>query len=33
VAGVTDLGPAAWHGAAVDVLAFVDLANGAYHRL
>jgi copper transport protein len=30
---VTDLGPATWHGTPVDVLAFIDQANGAYHRL
>ncbi len=30
---VTTLGPATWHGTPVDVLAFVDTANGAYHRL
>jgi copper transport protein len=30
---VTDLGPATWHGTTVDVLAFIDTANGAYHRL
>jgi copper transport protein len=30
---VTDLGPATWHGTPVDVLAFIDTANGAYHRL
>jgi copper transport protein len=33
VANVVDLGPASWHGAPADVLAFVDPANGAYHRL
>jgi hypothetical protein len=31
--GDGDLGPAAWHGTPVDVLAFIDAANGAYHRL
>lgn len=31
--GVIDLGAAAWHGTPADVLAFLDLANGAYHRL
>jgi len=31
--GDSDLGPAAWHGTPVDVLAFIDQANGAYHRL
>jgi hypothetical protein len=30
---VTDLGPATWHGAPVDVLAFIDTGNGAYHRV
>jgi hypothetical protein len=25
--------PATWHGTPTDVLAFVDVANGAYHRL
>ncbi|HEV8653749.1 MAG TPA: CopD family protein [Actinomycetes bacterium] len=30
---VTDLGPSRWHGTPVDVLAFIDLGNGAYHRL
>jgi hypothetical protein len=30
---VTDLGPATWHATPVDVLAFIDTANGAYHRL
>jgi len=30
---VVDLGAAAWHGTRVEVLAFLDLANGAYHRL
>jgi len=30
---VTDLGPATWHGTPVEMLAFLDLANGAYHRL
>jgi hypothetical protein len=30
---VTDLGPATWHGNPVDVLAFIDQANGAYHCL
>jgi copper transport protein len=33
VTGVVDLGPATWHGTPADVLAFVDVANGAYHRL
>jgi copper transport protein len=32
-ANVTDLGPATWHGTPVEVLAFVDTASGAYHRL
>jgi copper transport protein len=32
-ANVTDLGPATWHGTPADVLAFIDTANGAYHRL
>jgi len=32
-ANVTALGPATWHGSPVDVLAFIDQANGAYHRL
>jgi copper transport protein len=32
-ANVTDLGPATWHGTPVEVLAFIDTANGAYHRL
>ncbi len=31
--GVVDLGPAAWRGTPAQVLAFVDLANGAYHRV
>ncbi len=30
---VVDLGAATWHGTPVDVLAFIDTANGAYHRL
>jgi hypothetical protein len=30
---VVDLGPTTWHGTPVDVLAFIDTANGAYHRL
>jgi hypothetical protein len=33
VTNVVDLGLASWHGIPVDVLAFVDPANGAYHRL
>jgi copper transport protein len=32
-ANVTDLGPGTFHGLAVRVLAFLDAANGAYHRL
>jgi len=32
-ASVVDLGPAAWHGTPAQVLAFVDPANGAYHRV
>lgn len=32
-ANVSDLGPTTWHGTLVDVLAFIDTANGAYHRL
>lgn len=32
-ANVVDLGPTTWHGTPVDVLAFLDQANGAYHRL
>jgi copper transport protein len=32
-ASVVDLGPASWHGTPAEVLAFLDLANGAYHRL
>ena len=31
--GVVDLGPAAWRGAPAEVLAFLDPANSAYHRL
>jgi copper transport protein len=31
--GVVDLGPATWYGTPVEVLAFLDLANGAYHRV
>jgi copper transport protein len=31
--GVVDLGPATWHGTPVEVLAFLDPANGAYHRV
>jgi copper transport protein len=30
---VSNLGPATWHGTPVEVLAFIDTANGAYHRL
>lgn len=30
---VTDLGPATWHASPVDVLAFIDIPNGAYYRL
>jgi uncharacterized membrane protein len=30
---VTNLGQATWHGIPVEVLAFIDTANGAYHRL
>jgi len=33
VTGVVDLGPATWHGTPAEVLAFLDLANSAYHRL
>jgi hypothetical protein len=31
--GVVDLGPATWHHTPARVLAFVDPANSAYHRL
>jgi copper transport protein len=33
VTGIVDLGPATWHHTPTRVLAFVDPANSAYHRL